>query len=118
MGNTSYINVPASTLLRLQRILSLLQDHCQKSSDFCSIMCRTGIITELINGLLILYACQSHHSVDFEWVSGYYVGTCVAFVHVYICTYVYSYIIYVYTVYKHIRMYIRTFSEQCMDFMM
>ena len=98
MGNTSYVNVPASTLLRLQRILSLLQDHCQKSSDFCSIICHTGIITELINGLLILYACQSHHSTDFEWVSGYYMHrhvcsfcTCI---HIYVAIYIY---IHVYT---------------------
>ena len=67
--NNSFVNVPASSLFRLERIFSLLQDHCQKSSEFCVIMAQSGIINDLVHALLTLYACQSHRSLDFEWVS-------------------------------------------------
>ena len=67
--NNSLINVPGSSLFRLERIFSLLQDHCQKSSEFCEIIAHRGIIADLIGGLLVLYACQTYRSIDFEWVS-------------------------------------------------
>ena len=67
--NNSSVNVPGSSLFRLERIFSLLQDHCQKSSEFCEIIAYRGIIAGLIDGLLVLYACQAYRSIDFEWVS-------------------------------------------------
>ena len=69
LENNSDDNIPASSYLRLERIFSLLQDHCQKSSQFCTLIAHEGIITDLIDALLVLYACQSCRSIDFEWVS-------------------------------------------------
>ena len=69
LENNSCVNVPASSLFRLERIFSLLQDHCQKSAKFCTLIAHGGIITDLVDALFVLYACQSYRSVDFEWVS-------------------------------------------------
>ena len=49
--------VPTATLLRLERILLLLQDVCQSSDDFCMTLGRTGFIQGLDD---IVYTFSTH----------------------------------------------------------
>ena len=67
--NNDLIRVTASTFLRLEKIFVIFGDHCQKSSEFCTLLAHSGIINQLMDGLFILYALQVHHTMDNEWVS-------------------------------------------------